>query len=178
MFLKLFFLFLLLAGLALAAFGLYFIAWGNEARNWPETAGTILSVTVRTDSRSTGNAALTAEQRERRRRYYPSITYRWEIDGAPYTGSRYRLGTTHEKFKTREQATAAAAAFRNGAPIRVYYDPANPSEAVLNRDTSGGVFVPLPIGLLFAAVGWLGLRKVDVIRKAMASGAGEPLDLG
>ncbi|MEZ5312326.1 MAG: hypothetical protein R2862_01080 [Thermoanaerobaculia bacterium] len=81
--------FLLLAGLALAAFGIYFIALGNEARGWLETEGTILSVTVRTESQPTGNLRHWPSRRTPRRDTW--ITYR-SVDGASSTGSRYRLG--------------------------------------------------------------------------------------
>lgn len=177
MFLKAFFIVLLLLGLFFTAFGVYFIALGNEARTWPETEGTILSVTIRTDILMAGSPGLTPEERKRRREYFPSISYRWEVDGQAYTGSLYRLGTTHEKYGEREQAVAAATRYKNGAPIAVYYNPKDPSQAVLDKAASAGVFVPLPFGLLLAGGGWLGLRKIDVLRKAMASGSADPIDL-
>lgn len=177
MFLKVFFAVLLLLGLFFTLFGVYFIALGNESGSWPEARGTIVSVTIRTDSYLAGDQALTPEQKERRRKYFPSITYRWEVDGQSYTGSRYRLGTTHEKYEEREGAVAAASKFQNGAPIPVYYDPEDPSEAVLDKSASGGIYAPLPIGLLLGAFGGFGLLKIDAVRKALESGAAEPLDL-
>lgn len=176
MFLKVFFAILLLLGVFFTLFGAYFIALGNEARSWPETEGTVVSVTIRSWTPGAGNQGRTRAQRERLREYYPEITYRWEVDGQSYTGSRYTLGTTHEKYDERDEAVAAAVKYRNGAPIPVYYDPKDPSEAVLDNSTSGAVFVPLPLGLLFAAAGWLGLKKIDVVQKAFASGAAEPID--
>lgn len=177
MFLKSLLVGLLLLGLFFALFGVYFIALGSEARSWPQTAGTIQSVTVRTSVLMSGGAAMTPEQRERRRQYYPQISYRWEVGGQSYTGSRFRLGTTHEKYNQREKAVAAASRYKNGASIDVYYDPSDPSQAVLLKAASGGVFVPLPLGLLFAAAGWLGLRKIDLLRNAVASGGPESIDI-
>ena len=52
----------------------------------------------------------------------------------------------------------------------MYYDPDKPSEAGLNKKLSGGVFVPLPLGLLMAGMGWLGLRHKEAIQKAVAAG--------
>ena len=124
-----------------------------------------------------GSASRSREERERRRQYYPSIAYRWEVDGQTYSGSRYRLGTTHDKFNEREDAVAAAVKYRNGAPITVYYDPKNPSEAVLDNSLSVAVFAPLLLGFLFAPVGWLGLRHQDKLKAALAKGDAEPLDL-
>lgn len=176
MFLKVVFAILLAIGVFFTCFGVYFIVLGNEARNWPEAQGTIVSVTIRSYTPVAGNQGRTRAQRERLREYYPEITYRWEVDGQSYTGSRYTLGTTHEKYDERTEAVAAALKYRNGAPISVYYDPRDPSEAVLDKSRSGAVFVPLPLGLLFAAAGWLGLKKIDVVQRAFASGAAEPID--
>lgn len=43
-------------------------------------------------------------------RTWPEINYGWSVDGERYSGSRYQLGTTHAKYKTRTEARAAAAA--------------------------------------------------------------------
>lgn len=168
---------LLLLGLSFTGFGIYFIALGNEAAHWPEVEGRVLSVSVRTDFLEPPSRLQSREARERTRRYYPRITYSWQVDGTSHTGSRYRLGTTHEKYQDRAKAQAAAATFRSGAPIPVFYDATNPAEAVLVREASAGVFVPLPLGLLFSAMGWFGLRHVDALRRAAKSGTGEPLGL-
>lgn len=175
MFLKVFFVVMLLIGAFFTLFGVYFIALGNEARGWPETQGAIVSVTIRSETLMAGNQGRTRELRERLREYYPSITYRWEVDGQGYTGSRYQLGTTHEKYKERGEAVAAAVNYKNGEPIAVYYDPEDPSQAVLDKSASGAIFIPLPLGLLFAATGWLGLRKIDVLNQALAAGAQRPV---
>ena len=55
-----------------------------------------MSIRVETDlSRSGGT---TSSQRERLRRYYPSITYQWTVGEETFKGSRYRLGEPHEKY--------------------------------------------------------------------------------
>ena len=177
MFLRIVLVSFLLVGIALTLFGIWFIALGNDAGRWPQTQGTVVSVMVRTDSHHAGSPAITEEQRERRRRYFPSISYRWEVDGKTYHGSRYRLGTTAEKHKQREQAQAAAANYRIGASIPVFYDPENPAEAVLDKRASGAVWVPLPLGLLVTLMGWACLRHIGAVRKALAAGDAEPLDL-
>ncbi len=169
-----------LLGLALAAFGVYFIFEGGEAKHWARTEGTIVSVTVRTDTPGAGIQGRTRAARERSYRYYPSITYRWNTEGRTYTGSRYQLGTTHNKYETREDAVVAASSYRNGAGIEVFYDPENPSQAVLVNTASVGVFVPLPLGLLMVLIGGVGLWRIMADRthrpgtgtgmKAMAAG--------
>jgi hypothetical protein len=175
--LKIFLSSVLLLGLFFAGFGVYFIALGKEAGGWTEVEGQVLSVAIRTDISQPAGQLASRATRESRKSYYPRITYTWKVEGESYTGSRYRLGATHEKFEKRADAEAAAAKFRAGTPIAVFYDAKNPGSAVLVRKASAGVFVPLPLGLLLAAMGWFGLRHIDALRQAMASGDGEPMDL-
>ena len=53
----------------------------------------------------------------------------------------------------------------------------NPAEAVLDKRASGAVWVPLPLGLLVTLMGWACLRHIGAVRKALAAGDAEPLDL-
>ena len=110
MLLKAGFLFLCLIGLALTGFGVYFIGLGYAARDWPEVEGQVASTFVRTE---TASSAETRAQREASRRFYPEIRYGWSVAGERYSGSRYRLGTTHETYKTREEAEKMLPEIRN-----------------------------------------------------------------
>lgn len=149
MFLKIVFGTMVLIGVLMSGFGIYFIGQGYEAEGWTKVEGRVVSSTIQVDIDIHSRSAKSEEQR----RYCPSITYEWQVDGKTYTGSRYRLGETHEKYKERAEAGAAAARFRTGEPITVYYDKDHPSQAVLDPSLSVGVFVPLPLGLLFLALG-------------------------
>ncbi len=174
-FLAVFFALLAVLGLAFVIFGVYFIALGNQARGWPSVEGEVIATAVRTTRLQSHTSGVSREERERLRRYYPEITYRWTVDGVSYTGSRYRLGTTHEKFETRQEAAKAAAKFAAGKPLQVFYDPASPASAVLETAVSGGVYAPLPIGLVFLACGLLGWRYRRVIAANAANA--EAMDL-
>lgn len=165
MLLKVSLLMVCLLGLAMSGFGIYFIGLGSAARSWPAADGRVVATRIRTDVSTTGD--LNDAQREASRRYYPEIQYAWTVDGARYTGSRYRLGTTHAKYKTRAEAQEAAARFREGSAIAVYYDPRQPDEAVLDRAASAGVVVPLALGSLILAMGVLGLRFIGPLRAAL-----------
>lgn len=157
-------------GLACAVFGVFFIITGYEARSWPQADGEVVSTTVRIQILMAGGSKATRTSRERARTYYPAITYRWAVDGQTFTGSRYSLGASHPDFSERQDAVRAAAAFRSGQPVTVYYDPADPSSAVLERSLQGGAFVPLPLGLLMLAGGVFGLRRAPAIDAAYRRG--------
>ena len=161
---------LLLIGVLMSGFGIYFIGLGYEAEGWTKVEGRVVSATVRVDVEVHSTQA-SKTRREELRRYYPSITYEWTVDGERFSGLRYRLGEPYEKFNERTDAVAAAAKFRTDAPITVYYDADHPSQAVLDPSLSAGVFVPLPLGLLFLGLGWLVLRNRAAL-EAAANSAG------
>ena len=163
---KLFFAFLAVSGLAFALFGIYFITLGNKVGSWPSVEGQIVSVGIKTQLPGSTGPAYTKEQRDRLREYYPQIDYRWNINDIEYAGFRYRLGETHEKYDSRQEARAAAKKFKQGESISVYYDPEDPSQAVLDKTTTFSIYVPLIIGLLFLGTGALGLRYEEAISKA------------
>jgi hypothetical protein len=149
-----------LLGLATAVFGVYFIFYGNEAASWPETQGTVVAAAVRT--RTSSRLSQSPSQRDRSRQFYPFITYRWTVNGQTYTGSRYRIGANADGyyFDEREKAQEEVDRQRPGSAIPVFYDPDDPSAAVLLPDASGGIYVPLPLGLLMLAFGVLGVKAV------------------
>lgn len=165
--LKGFFLVMTALGLATAAFGIYFIFYSNEARSWPSVQGEVVGTTVRTYTARAGSVT-TSRDRERLRSFYPAITYRWTVDGRSYQGSRYSLGEAHDDYPERAEAEQAAATYPAGGPIAVFYDPADPASAVLDRSQQGGAFVPLPLGLLMLAIGVFGLKKLPQIQAAAA----------
>lgn len=165
--LKAFFGTLALLGVALAVFGVYFIWYGIEARGWPSVQGQIVATMVRSHTLGTVPRGLPADQRERARTYYPEVTYRWSVGGQTFTGSRYALGESQEDFSERADAERAAARYPAGQAIEVFYDPADPSSAVIDRSSQSGTFVPLPLGLLMLAMGAGGLLKLPQLRAAM-----------
>ncbi|MEM9553583.1 MAG: DUF3592 domain-containing protein [Acidobacteriota bacterium] len=71
----------------------------------------------------------------------------------------------------RSDAVAAAIQYRNGMPITVYYDADDPAQAVLDPSLSVGVYVPLPLGLVFAGLGWALFRFGPAIERAAAAPA-------
>jgi hypothetical protein len=158
-------------GLLFAIFGVFFIFDGLEARSWPSANGEVVSTRVQRHTFMQQKVEYSESRREARRTYYPEITYRWTVDGQSYTGSRWALGESHPDYKERPEAEKAAAGYPSGMAIDVYYDPADPSQPVLDRSLKLGAFVPLPLGLLFLAAGIVGLRFAPAIEAAAHRGA-------
>lgn len=87
-----------------------------------------------------------------RNTFGPSITYEYIALTKVYEGSR--IG-----FFSRDSSTSPdsfddlLAAYQKGAKIKVYYDPENPSEAILKQGlTIGALFAALAMMAFFASV--------------------------
>lgn len=100
-------------------------AQAQASQTWPSVMGTVASssVDVRTTSDSDGGTNTA---------YYPVVTYQYEVLGHKYSSDRvsfgFRVGSGN-----RAQAQAVADRYIAGNQIRVYYNPNNPGEAVLER---------------------------------------------
>jgi hypothetical protein len=104
---------------------------------------------------------------------YASYSYRY--GGREYTGNRVGTGSGADNIGDYQQDTGRRlqAALQRGEPIRIYVDPADPAESVIDRDVRWGmvgfrsifvvVFGGVGFGLLIG--GWL---------KARDKGASDP----
>ncbi len=85
-----------------------------------------------------------------------SVVYHYTVQGKEYIGSQIAFGP-RENY-----ASAARALARPYSPdqqVTVYYDPNNPSNAVLQREVVFGAYLHLAFGL---ALGFFGLRVLLV----------------
>lgn len=100
-------------------------AQAQASQSWPSVMGTVASssVEVSTSSDSEGGTSTS---------YYPAVTYAYDVLGHRYSSDRvafgFRVGSGN-----RAQAQAVADRYIAGNQIRVYYNPNNPGEAVLER---------------------------------------------
>ncbi len=95
----------------------------SAARRWPATTGKILSSGIaarRKPSSPHGNDVAN----------YPEVIYEYRVGGRRYRGERLSIGETAGNFGVEE----TLARYPAGATVTVYYNPANPAEAVLERD--------------------------------------------
>jgi hypothetical protein len=92
----------------------------KESKNWPKTSGIITQSSVETGF---VNREFIAS---------PKVTYEYEVDGQRYTSSQ--LSVIEWNSADVASARERAEKFRPGQRVDVYYDPKNPSFAILNRD--------------------------------------------
>jgi hypothetical protein len=61
------------------------------------------------------------------------VVYQYQVEGAPYTGSRIRAGDQFFAIRLAGDARTTVARYPVGTPVTVFYDPANPAESALER---------------------------------------------
>jgi hypothetical protein len=131
----------LIVGAAGAA-TLTFVGWSLRralgVRHWRQTTGRVISAEVlRTEVLSDGDANIDIVAR-----------FAYTVEGREYIGDRLGLFTGDTRHNTRGGAAAHIARLAPGTEIPVWYDPANPAEAVSNRSIPSLYWVAAGIGAL------------------------------
>ena len=123
---------------ALLGAGLFLIGYlqfrkVHASHSWQYTPGRILSVKIESTT-TRGNPDepdLTS--------FFPVIQYEYVVDNQHYLGNRIAFST--RSYSRSKQAEEALKAFQVGASVWVFYDPAQPGQAVLERKAAGGTLL-------------------------------------
>jgi hypothetical protein len=137
------------AGIALLLVGAYNLYLGTRSIRWPSVEGRILYSHARIGP-------------------HPEtlLWYEYHVDNRRYVASKYRNGGNITPFDS--VATAAARRYPVGRTVPVYYDPANPQNALLEPGVWWGNFVAPSLALLLLALAWLAQRYAEVMARAKA----------
>jgi hypothetical protein len=122
-----------LVGAVLFSIGLLHFRKVRASGSWPYTPGRILSAKV--DSLTTRGGPDEADSTS----FFPAIQYEYLVDNQRYLGDR--IAFVGKSYASRKRAEEALQAFQVGASAWVFYDPAKPSKAVLERKASGGTML-------------------------------------
>lgn len=119
-----------------------FVGWklrqALAIRHWRQTTGRIISTAVqRTDVLADGSANVDVIGR-----------FAYAVDGREYVGDRLGLFAWHTRHNTTGTAEAHVARLAPGTEIPVWYDPANPADAVSERSVPSGYWIAGAIGAL------------------------------
>lgn len=128
-----------LVGAGGLAFALAQIKKSFDLRHWQRTTGRVVTSELRrTEVLSDGDANIDI-----------LVTFTYHANGQTHTGTR--LGLYTELFHHRKMATASAHLKRvaPGTEIPVWFDPANPSEAIADKAVPSGFWIIAALGLLF-----------------------------
>lgn len=130
-------------GLGLLYYARSVSAKAQESLSWPQVEGVISHSAVLTQLGQTAssNNAVT---------YKADVTYRYKVQGRDYSSERVSLA---DFSSSGGRAQGIVDRYPDGATVAVYYNPASPSEAVLERGNTTGIGVLYIIGGIFAAAG-------------------------
>ncbi len=131
--------------------------WWRARRSmgWPSVMGVVEETWVRvSESRyDTDDGSFFSTEM-----FHPEIRYRYWVDGRTYEGQWiYSGGQTG--VADRDEAEKVLAPYAAGRQVQVFYNPRNPSEALLQPGKVDGLGAMVLIALLFLAMAfWLVLE--------------------
>jgi hypothetical protein len=83
--------------------------------------------------------------------YTPYVEYTYQVAGQDHTGRDLTFGFT-QGYGKASKAQSMLEKYPAGAQVNVYYDPADPQKAVLERQ-AGGFGAGLALGIIFIVIG-------------------------
>jgi Protein of unknown function (DUF3592) len=126
-------------GSVLLGCGIYQKHKVRESQQWPQSSGTITKAEVVYDTGPDPQG------------YCVNLTYDYVANDARHTGSR--IGFRKQWYLRKKRAEEELARYPVNSSMRVYYNPANPAEAVLARESAdGAMMIVMGIVLLVLAV--------------------------
>jgi hypothetical protein len=115
----------------------------EASQGWPSTVGQInesrVAHSTHTDSEGDSSDS-----------YTPYVTYTYQVAGQAYTGKDITFGFK-QGYSNASKAQAVVGKYPLDAQVSVYYDPADPQKAVLERQ-AGGFGVGLALGIIFLVI--------------------------
>ncbi len=113
----------------------------KAAESWSQVAGIVqkseLSIEHSRDSDG-----------DRSTHYYPLVTYSYIVDSLSYTNNAISFG---KSSLSKKRSLSKLAEYPQGATVNVYYDPADPTQAVLEPKASS--FVTILFGIILVITG-------------------------
>jgi hypothetical protein len=98
-----------------------------------------------------------------------SLWYEYYVGKTRYVADQYRTGGNATPFD--DVAIAAARRYPVGRLVTVYYNPANPGEALLEPGVWYGNFVMPGIGLLLLGIAWVAKKYADAVLRVESARA-------
>jgi preprotein translocase subunit YajC len=124
----------------------------QESMSWHEIGGTIIKSGVAMGESVFGGDD---EQGQSQPMYSPEISYTYQVEDMLYTSDRVSFAGK-SSYSKAEKAELIAAKYPDGSKVTVFYNPAKPEEAVLERSAKGSA-VLLIAGIVFLVVGLISL---------------------
>jgi len=135
----------------LAYFTIKNLIAARASDSWPQAQGEITRFEITTEYAKRGVS------------YVPSLSYRFSANGQAFSGSRLAFSGRSSSF--RSEIEEIGVKYAVGTQHAVYYDPADPSQSVLERGTHFGLYAVVFAPLLFVILGPILIKeKYQVLR--------------
>jgi hypothetical protein len=136
----------MLVGIAFLALGIAIVIAevrrlqrARATAHWPRVGGRILTRSVHPGSMQRGDQA-------------PDIRYEYEVNGQRYESAQ--LDVTGRFGGTPGRVAQALMRYEPGQKVRVYYDPEDPSRAVLETSVDASLYFRIAFGVVIAFLGF------------------------
>jgi len=117
-----------------------------EAQAWPSVVGSVVEAAV---AESTQVSTDPEDSMIQGKVYTPRVVYTYAVDGVSYHGERIRVGA-QTFVSSRRKVEQELARYPVGGEVRVYYNPQNPAEALLEPGVPSRA--TLIVGIVFLTV--------------------------
>ena len=134
-------------GVALIGYARGVAAKAKRSTSWPSTEGVIAHSAVLLERQARTSASDSATFTHK-----ADVFYRYKVKGTDYSCSAISL---MDFSSTAARAETIVSRYPDNAKVAVYYNPSDPSEAVLEPGYTGGLTLLFAIGWGFAAAGVL-----------------------
>lgn len=115
----------------------------DASQGWPSVQGQVVDTHVDHSARSDADGDMVDS-------YNPMVNFTYQVGGNTYHGDKVSY-SPQRSFDSEAKAQAALQRYPVGGSVTVYYNPANPSESVLEK-SAGGFAVSLVIGIVFILI--------------------------
>lgn len=130
---------MVVVGLIITALGMQEIQKAIVSKQWPSVQGTI--ITSKVTPMNSGQSGYS---------YKPDITYKFKINETEIDGNKLRFG--EKSYPKSGTAQGIVKKFQPGEEYPVYYDPKDPSNAILQPGIHGSAWLIPGIGVAFILV--------------------------
>jgi hypothetical protein len=135
---------LLLIGVGFSSYGYYLLIDGKATEDWSAATGQVTQCEVETKT--------TYRRKRTQHEYLLHLSYQYVVDGQTYTSSRYSHSGGYRSSSERA-CRDEAAKYPVGSSVEVFFNPANPSDAILVRGVTDGDYALFVVGLVLIVVG-------------------------
>lgn len=125
----------------------------KASKSWPSVPGRVVHTSYREKVVKTSRSTSTF--------YVPLVQYEYQVGNETYLGTR--LEFSEESCANTEKLFEILGSLPIGSPVAVFYDPAKPGDAVLQRRDRANVFMAFA-GWVLVVVGIAALFNVNLLR--------------